>query len=116
MPKTLTMLLAGLWLLCASAFAAAADVNHATRAELESIKGIGPTVAGHMLDEREKAPFKSWHDLIARIKGLGERNAATLSAAGLTVDGASFERVTPAAKPTAKAKKVAEQAASTATK
>lgn len=70
---------------------AAVDVNKATPAELDSIKGIGPAISGRILDERKKGNFKSWEDLIERVKGLGVGKAAKLSAEGLTVGGAGFK-------------------------
>jgi competence protein ComEA len=78
-------------LLCAVASYAAVDVNKATVAELDGIKGIGPGVSGRILEERRKGPFKDWNDFIARVKGIGEGNAARFSAAGMTIDGAAFE-------------------------
>lgn len=70
---------------------AAVDANKATAAELDSIKGIGPSISSKILDERKKSNFKDWNDFIARVKGLGQVNAAKFSAAGLTVDGAPFK-------------------------
>ncbi len=69
---------------------AAVDVNKATQAELESIKGIGPGISDKILDERKKRSFKDWQDLLDRVKGIGASNAAKFSAAGLTVNGAAF--------------------------
>lgn len=83
--------------LCAAAAVAAVDVNKATQAELEAVKGIGPGIATKILDERKTAPFKDWADLVARVKGLGDSNAAKFSAAGLTVGGAGFNGAAPAA-------------------
>jgi competence protein ComEA len=85
--KTLLCLMASLF--AAAAFAAV-DVNKASQAELEAVKGIGPSVATKMLDERKKSSFKDWGDLIERVKGVGEGNAARFSTAGLTVNGAVF--------------------------
>ena len=82
--------------LFAAAALAAVDVNNATQAELEAVKGIGPGIAAKILDERKKAPFKDWADLTHRVKGVGEGNAAKFSAAGLTVGGASFNGAAPA--------------------
>ncbi len=66
-------------LLAAAAFAAI-DVNKATQADLESIKGIGPVISTKILDERKKGgPFKDWNDVITRVKGIGEGNAAKFS-------------------------------------
>ena len=70
---------------------AAVDVNKATPAELDSIKGIGPGISGKIVDERKKGNFKSWEDFIGRVKGIGEGNAAKFSAEGLTVGGAGYK-------------------------
>ena len=43
------------------------DVNHATRRELQLIKGIGPVLAGRIIAER---PFERIEDLI-RVRGIG---------------------------------------------
>jgi competence protein ComEA len=86
------MFVAILALLCATAAFAAVDVNKATVAELDGIRGIGPGTSGRILDERGKRLFKDWNDLIQRVKGVGPSNAARLSAAGMTVDGAPYER------------------------
>ena len=83
--------------IAAAAFAAV-DVNKADQAALESVKGIGPAISGKILDERKKGPYKDWNDLIERVKGVGEGNAAKFSADGLTVNGAAFSGAAPAAK------------------
>ena len=86
--KLLTVILA---LFAVAAFAAV-DVNKATQADLESIKGIGPMISTKILDERKKGgPFKDWDDVITRVKGIGEGNAAKFSGDGLTVNGAAFK-------------------------
>ena len=41
--------------------------------------------------------FKDWTDLIDRVKGLGEGNAAKFSTEGLTVNGAAFKGAAAAA-------------------
>ena len=83
----------------ASAFAAV-DANKATQAELETVKGIGPSISGKILDERKKANFKDWPDLVERVKGVGDGNAAKFSTEGLTVNGQGFKgAAAPAAKP-----------------
>lgn len=71
---------------------AGTEVNTANRAELEAITGVGPTLAAAILDERGKAPFKHWPNLIARVKGLGHAGALRLSAQGLTVAGEPYAR------------------------
>lgn len=96
---------------------AAVDVNKATAADLDSVKGIGPAIAGKIIDERKNGNFKDWNDLITRVKGIGETNAAKLSEGGLTVGGASFKGAAPAAAPAAKKEdKPAAPAAATAKK
>jgi competence protein ComEA len=79
--------------LCAFAAHAAVDVNKASQAELETIKGIGPSMSGRMLDERKKGAFKDWPDMVARVKGVGEGNASRFSADGLTVNGSAYKDV-----------------------
>ncbi len=70
---------------------AAVDVNKATPAELDGIKGIGPSISTKIVDERKKGSFKSWEDFIERVKGVGQGNAAKFSAEGLTVGGAGYK-------------------------
>ncbi|MEO7954536.1 MAG: helix-hairpin-helix domain-containing protein [Polaromonas sp.] len=77
---------------------AAVDVNKATAADLDGIKGIGPGISGKIVDERKKGEFKDWNDFIERVKGIGDKNAARFSAEGMTVGGASFKGAAPAAK------------------
>jgi competence protein ComEA len=83
--------LAVLAMLYAAAAFAAVDVNKASAAELDGIKGIGPGLSTRVLDERKKGVFKDWTDLMARVKGIGEGNAAKFSDGGLTVNGAAFK-------------------------
>ncbi|MDD5332137.1 MAG: helix-hairpin-helix domain-containing protein [Rhodoferax sp.] len=87
----LKKMLAVVALLCAATCFAAVEVNQANAADLDGIKGIGPSLSGKILDERKKSAFKDWNDLIARVKGLGRKNAARLSAQGLTVNGADYK-------------------------
>ena len=85
-------------MLYAAASFAAVDVNKASAAELDSIKGIGPGISTKILDERKKGSFKDWQDFVERVKGVGEGNAAKFSAEGLTVNGSSFKGTAPARK------------------
>ena len=73
------------------AMAAVVDVNKATEAELDAVKGIGPGTSKMILDERKKGEFKDWADFIARVKGIGDARAAKLSEAGLRVSGKTFK-------------------------
>jgi competence protein ComEA len=91
-------ILALLLSLFAAAAFAAVDVNKANQADLESIKGIGPTIATKILDERRKGSFKDWPDMINRVKGIGEKNASTFSADGLTVNGVAYAGAAAASK------------------
>ena len=108
-------LLAAMLALFAAVAFAAVDVNKATPAELDGVKGIGPAIAGKIVEERSKGSFKDWQDFIDRVKGVGEKNAATFSAAGLTVNGSAFtgapaKAAAPAAKTEVKAAPMKEAA------
>ena len=109
-------LLAALFALIAATAFAAVDVNKASQAELEGVKGIGPAIATKILDERKKGSFKDWADMVDRVKGVGDGNAAKFSTEGLTVNGQGFKgAAAPAAKaadkPAAKAAAAAAPAA-----
>lgn len=77
-------------LLCAAAAHAGVDVNTASEAELDGVKGIGPHTTALILAERTHGPFKTWQDLMARVKGIKPASASRLSANGLTVADAPF--------------------------
>ena len=88
---------------------AAVDVNKASAADLDSVKGIGPSTSEKILSERKKGNFKDWNDFINRVPGIGEKRAANLSTSGLTVGGKTYKaeaastadkKSTPTAKPT----------------
>ncbi len=99
--KILTAMLA---LFAAVAFAAV-DANKATQAELEAVKGIGPAISTKIIEERTKGAFKDWQDMVTRVKGVGESNAAKFSTEGLTVNGAAFAGAPAKAAAPAAAKK-----------
>ncbi len=69
---------------------AAVDVNQATEAQLDGLRGLGPATTRQILAERSKAPFKDWQDLLSRVKGLGPATAPRLSAEGLRVEGQAY--------------------------
>lgn len=78
---------------------AAIDVNKASAAELDSVKGIGPAMSKRIIDERSaKGSFKDWSDFDMRVKGIGEKSSIKLSSAGLTVNGQAMANA-PATKP-----------------
>jgi competence protein ComEA len=82
------LILLGAALLCASL--GAVEVNQATEAELDSVKGLGPSSTARILQERSKGEFKDWADFMARVKGIKRSSATKLSANGLTVAGTVF--------------------------
>ena len=86
-----------LLVLCAASMGTghAADINTATEAELDSIRGIGPATSRRILAEREKSPFRDWPDLMARVKGIHQASASRYAAQGLTVNGQSFSPPQP---------------------
>ncbi len=67
------------------------ELNRASRAELESLPGIGPALADRLLAERERRAFSDWVDLRQRVKGLGAATARALSAQGLRVQGQAYD-------------------------
>ena len=75
---------------------AATEVNLANQAELETVKGIGPSLSEAILAERHRRPFRDWADFTARLAGIGPARAGKLSAAGLTVAGQPWPEPTPA--------------------
>ncbi|MDR2332565.1 MAG: helix-hairpin-helix domain-containing protein [Burkholderiaceae bacterium] len=76
---------------------AAVDINTATVAELDGIKGIGPATSRLIQEERKAAPFSDWNDLARRVKGIGTKRAGKLSKEGLVVNGKSFDASTATA-------------------
>jgi len=65
--------------------ASALDINRASLAELEMLKGLGPTFARQILAERDRLAFQDWADLLRRVRGLGLHRAERLRQGGLTV-------------------------------
>lgn len=78
---------------------AAVDANQATRADLETVKGIGPGLSGKILEARKSGGFKNWEDMVDRVGGIGPGNAGKLSQGGLTVAGNGFDAAALTAKP-----------------
>ena len=55
------------------------DLNRASATELESVPGIGPSLAKRIVEFRkEHGPFRSVDDLL-KVRGIGERSLAKLS-------------------------------------
>jgi competence protein ComEA len=114
----LKKIIAALAALLAAAAFAAVDANKASQGELEAVKGIGPAISGAIIGERKKGDFKDWNDLVVRVKGIGEHNAAKFSEGGLTVGGKTFAGAptATAAKATTPAKTATEATKDTAAK
>jgi competence protein ComEA len=107
MLKRILMVIAGCFALIGLAFAQV-DVNRADAAALDGVKGIGPVIAKRIVDERQAhGPYKDWADFEQRVKGVGDKKAAALSQAGLTVNGQAMANA-----PASKATKAASPAAS----
>jgi competence protein ComEA len=73
----------------------AVDVNTATEAQLDGVKGLGPSNTARILQAREAGAFKDWKDFMARVKGIKLATARRLSGAGLTVNGDAFPESRP---------------------
>lgn len=71
---------------CAPAWAQL-DVNQASEADLDSLRGVGPALTARILAQRAQAPFADWADLMRRVKGLRAATARHLATQGLTVNG-----------------------------
>lgn len=82
-----------------SAFASV-EANSADTAQLETIKGIGPSLSGKILAARKQGAFKDWSDLSTRVSGVGEKNSAAFSRAGLTVGGKPKDGAPASGEPT----------------
>jgi competence protein ComEA len=76
-----------LWAALPALAQAEVEVNTATRAELESLPGLGPALVQRLLAAR---PFKDWADLMKRVPGIRAATAGKLSGAGLRVAGKSY--------------------------
>lgn len=70
--------------------ALALDINQANEAELDSIKGMGPSLSAKVLTARSHGPFKDWADLMQRVSGIRQNKAQQFSEQGLTINGQPF--------------------------
>lgn len=90
-PVWVTLRLAvGALALWSGGVAAALELNTATEAQLDGLRGLGPSSTARILQAREKGNFQSWADFMARVKGFQPASAAKLSAQGLTVNGMAY--------------------------
>ncbi|HTJ93438.1 MAG TPA: helix-hairpin-helix domain-containing protein [Pararobbsia sp.] len=70
--------------------ASAVELNTATQADLEALKGIGPVKSKAIIDERAKnGPFKDADDFATRVKGIGDKTVVSLESQGLTINGST---------------------------
>ena len=109
--KKFLLLLGLLLMFCGSTFAV--DLNKATQAELEALKGIGPVKAKAIIEYRNKnGSFKSADDL-EKVKGVGKGIIAKI-ARDVTIDGVTLgvpaANDKPAVQKVMKAKKADEAA------
>lgn len=81
--------------LLACSLAQATELNTATEAQLDGLRGLGPSSTARILQAREAGVFQNWADFMARVKGIKPATATKLSAQGLTVNGAPYTPETP---------------------
>ena len=74
---------------------AGTDANLASEAELDSVKGLGPSSTARIMKAKTQAPFKDWSDFLKRVKGFKPTKAEALSNAGLTVNGETYHQGKP---------------------
>ena len=76
----------GLSLLASGPLMARVDLNTATATQLESIRGIGPSMSKRILDERKRnGPFTSPQDFARRVAGVGPKKLKSFQDAGLVI-------------------------------
>lgn len=78
---------AALCLFLLPSHAGALELNSATQAQLESLRGIGTAASERIIQERALRAFDGWADFTQRVKGFKSAMARRLSDAGLTVNG-----------------------------
>lgn len=78
--KLLLPLCMALFLSMGTAFSAdKVNINTATQAELETIKGVGPSTASAIVEYREaNGKFENINELV-NVKGIGDKKVAKMS-------------------------------------
>lgn len=76
-----------LFILCIGSPGWALDINQASEAELDGLRGLGPAFTRRVMAERDIRPFTDWPDLMRRVSGMGLVTANKLASQGLTVSG-----------------------------
>ena len=71
----------------------ALELNQASEAELDGLRGIGPPFTRRLLAARDQRIFTDWQDLRSRVKGIGPKLSQSLSDQGLRVNGHSYKAV-----------------------
>lgn len=77
----------------------ALDINQATEAELDNLRGLGPAITRRILAARAQHPFTDWADLMGRVSGMGLATAQKLSDQGLRVQAQAWQPPQAPAKP-----------------
>ena len=88
-PALMRLALLG-WLCGFAGAALALEINLASEAELDSVRGMGPAMSRAILAERQRKPFADWADLMQRVKGIRSASAERFAAQGLTVNGQTW--------------------------
>lgn len=63
------------------------DLNTATRAEIEAVRGVGVELAERVLRARSLGRFEDWADLRRRVKGVNRRALVGWAEAGFHIAG-----------------------------
>ncbi|WP_051281584.1 hypothetical protein [Azovibrio restrictus] len=72
------------------------EINSATELQLADLQGLSDDVVHQIVEERTKARFKGWDDVVRRVGGLSAAETAVrASAFGLTVNGRSLDGAEP---------------------
>jgi competence protein ComEA len=111
--RSLSTLLLLALLLPLSASAGLVNINTANQAELETLKGIGPSKAQAIIEYRSTNPFETTEE-IQEVKGIGPTTFANIKSA-ITVNPASQSAAQPTAvkpsyKPVQKVEPIISQA------
>jgi competence protein ComEA len=88
--KSIAVLCWMLVICCMTNHAWALELNLATEAELDGLKGMGPSLSRKVLAARNIQAFSSWADFRQRVSGIGAAKAKQFSEQGLTVQGHPF--------------------------
>jgi len=79
---------AAVWVIALPVYAL--ELNQATEAELDSLKGMGPALNRRVRQARAQQAFRDWADFQQRVSGMGSHKARSFSEQGLTVQGQAF--------------------------